>query len=261
MCDSNESNGSEGGDSGIRGIAGIAKIIENFSKKGGTDSDIVKILNKVNNMYATGWNVTEPAEEIEKILMELELPYNKMYQHLYVVDGEGNPVGIYPHYVSGDDGGITLGYGHYVSPDEIFGDKKSDSESELLYTYVPEDTSLFYIASSGSTVVPGADYMPISVAEELLHEDLIYHLQKLKERLAKEDENRFNELNQKQLSALLLIRYQWGSLGSELTRLVIDDASKEKWISYFMERDNGKISERHNAAIEIYFGADYSEFY
>ena len=38
-------------------------------------------------MYATGWNVTEPAEEIEKILMELELPYNKMYQHLYVVDG------------------------------------------------------------------------------------------------------------------------------------------------------------------------------
>ncbi|MCI8820869.1 MAG: hypothetical protein HFK02_05665, partial [Clostridia bacterium] len=110
-------------------------------------------------------------------------------------------------------------------------------------------------------VVPGSDYMPIDVAYELLQSDIAFHLQELKEGLAERDEDRLNELNQRQLSALLLIRFQWGHLGGSVLDLVLNDSGKEEWMSCFQERDGGDISKRHRAVIEIYFGADYADFY
>ena len=251
-------NGTGDGGFGIRGIAGIAKVLENFSQRGGTDEDVATILKRVTN--PTGWDVTEAAKEIEKIMMVLELPYSGKYKKLFEVDDNGEILGIYPHYVGGDDKGITLGFGHYVSPEEVTGPNKSKSEIELLYTYVPQNTSLDYYAKSSTEIVPGSDYMPIDVAYELLQSDIAFHLEKLKIGIAKIDEDRLNELNQRQLSALLLIRYKRGSL-DEATYLVMNDEPKEEWIAYFTSKRTGKISDRHRAAIEIYFGADYADFY
>ena len=117
-----------------------------------------------------------------------------------------------------------------------------------------------YYAKTNTEVVPGSDYMPIDVAYELLQSDIAFHLQELKEGLAERDEDRLNELNQRQLSALLLIRFQWGHLGGSVLDLVLNDSGKEEWMSCFQERDGGDISKRHRAVIEIYFGADYADF-
>jgi len=143
-------------------------------------------------------------------------------------------VGIYPHYVfrisknTGEwesDGGMTFGFGHFVSPLECDIDK---DEKALVDTYARGLPIIpGYIPSNGvSYAVPGSKYMSMESVSALLWQDIKTH------------EEQFNKLllehgvvlNQAQFDALLNLRYHKYRLGKDIDDLLRDrDLDKVKW--------------------------------
>lgn len=147
--------------------------------------------------------------EYLQILKDLEMPeyYLSDYGYGYYDPNTGELLGIYPHYVG--DGGITFGYGHYVSPGEY--DTDPDEQS-LVDTYCPsgamDNTNL-------SGVVPNSDYVPIDEVNSMFEADVSEHVGPVVNWL--NDNN--VELSDSQIFALIMYRYNHGNIGSLLPYL------------------------------------------
>lgn len=133
-------------------------------------------------------------------------------------------MGIFPHYVFRkntktskweSDGGITFGFGHYVSKKEYGIDKEEKSlvdkyikNASLLPANIPKD--------GVSYKVPGATYMTMTEVDKLLKSDI------------KMDEAALNDLftkynysaTQEQFDALVNLRYHKYKLGSDIDNLL-----------------------------------------
>lgn len=122
--------------------------------------------------------------------------------------------GIYPYYVFKkndqkewvSDGGITFGYGHYVSYQEYL---KDEDEKKLVDSYILNaDFTPNYIPSNGAPYrVENAELVPIDTAEKLLKEDL---------EVAEDAVNAFLNnngilLNQAQFDVLVSFTHQYGA--------------------------------------------------
>ena len=132
---------------------------------------------------------------------------------LVEVDENGEVIGIYPHYVfkqdkNGNyisDGGITLGYGHWVEQKEY---NVNDDEKNLIDRYA--NGASFnppYIPENGVPyIVPNSSYVTMDEARELLIQDL----QEAEESLNTFLENNDIELEQHEFDALISFAHQYG---------------------------------------------------
>lgn len=129
-------------------------------------------------------------------------------------NAEGELIGVYPHYVfrkKGEgpeyesDGGITFGYGHYVSVEDY---NDYESERKLVDTYAPNASLLpSDIPNDGHAYkVPNSSYVPIEEIEELLRSDLDEAEEAVNEFLEKHE----IQLNQNQFDALISFTHQHG---------------------------------------------------
>lgn len=143
-------------------------------------------------------------------------------------------IGIYPHYVfrknktTGQwesDGGITVGFGHYISQAEYVTDA---SEKAIVDKYakgaplIPSN-----IPSDGvSYIVPSSTYMPIQDVETLLRTDIGEHEQALSKTIS----GYGFAATQEQFDALVNLRYHKYRLGADIDDLLdANDCDKSKW--------------------------------
>lgn len=145
-----------------------------------------------------------------------------------------NLIGIYPHYVfrpkgkSGQwesDGGITFGFGHYVSRADYI----ANSEDKILVDTYTKGASITpsNVPSNGVPyVVPGSAYMGIKDVEDLLKKDVVIHEKELSDKIS---EFGFN-ITQEQFDALINLRYHKHRLGKSIDGLLsTSDYDKSKW--------------------------------
>ncbi len=149
-----------------------------------------------------------------EMIKEFELSVSYVKKHgLGEIDENGNLIGIYPYYVFkqnnqsewASDGGITFGYGHYVSYNEYL---KNEDEKNLVDSYISNaNFTPEYIPSDGVAYrVENAKLVPINVAEGILKEDL---------RVAENAVNTFLQkngilLDQAQFDVLVSFTHQYG---------------------------------------------------
>jgi len=149
-----------------------------------------------------------------EMIKEFELSVSYVKKHgLGEIDENGNLIGIYPYYVFKQnnqsewvsDGGITFGYGHYVSYNEYL---KNEDEKNLVDSYISNaNFTPEYIPSDGVAYrVENAKLVPINVAEGILKEDL---------RVAENAVNTFLQkngilLDQAQFDVLVSFTHQYG---------------------------------------------------
>lgn len=143
-------------------------------------------------------------------------------------------IGIYPHYVfriskkTGkweSDGGITFGFGHYVSKTEYETDQE---EKDLVDKYAKGAPLIPTTVNNGgvSYKVPGSTYMTMSKVDELLDSDIKVHESDLN--------NLFKGANysvtQEQFDALVNLRYHKYKLGDKIDKLISTKSyDKTKW--------------------------------
>jgi hypothetical protein len=171
--------------------------------------------------------------------------------------------GIYPHYVfriskaTGQwesDGGITFGFGHYVSQSEY----GTDAIEKALVDKYAKGAALIpsNIPSNGvSYIVPGSTYMPIKDVETLLKNDLAEHEQELEDTV-----NKYGfSITQEQFDALVNLRYHKFRLGKDIGDLLkAKDHDKLKWKTAIKSLIgvNGDIS-RANDLIDLFNNSTY----
>lgn len=156
-------------------------------------------------------------EEYETLLKDLEQgPYGLEYLGCGYYE-EGVLRGIYPHYVG--DGGITFGYGHYISESECLIDS---SEMALYDEYIPNGTSF---DGQGGTLVPDAKYMPIEIVDEIFESDVRIQLDHIVPWL---EENGI-ELKSNELWALVIYRFQNGSIEPLFDLLRTNNRNPDDW--------------------------------
>lgn len=181
--------------------------------------DLPKILATINELlarrgsgdftYTINGEVYTISEEEIQILKDAEQgSYGLDYMGYGVYNDQGELIGILPHYVN--DGGVTLGYGHYISPGECAADQ---SEAALIAQYVGENTPLDV---SGYGAVPGAEMVPIDVCNELLYNDVQEHLTPIVNFLNEEN----IQVTENELWALVLYRYNCGHLSNDIMELL-----------------------------------------
>lgn len=128
-------------------------------------------------------------------------------------DSAGNMIGIYPHYVFAEkngayvsDGGITLGYGYYVSEWTY----QNNSEARALIDKYAHGAPILpqYVPSNGITYrVPESSYMPIAEARALYEATVPEYERAVREFLEKNSIT----LTQNQFDALVSFTYNYGS--------------------------------------------------
>ena len=150
-----------------------------------------------------------------EMIKEFELSVSYAKKHgLGEINENDALTGIYPYYVfkkdnKGEwvsDGGITFGYGHYVSYNEYL---KNEDERNLVDSYISNaNFTPEYIPSDGAAYrVENAKLVPINMAEDILKEDL---------RVAENAVNAFLQKNgilleQAQFDALVSFTHQYGA--------------------------------------------------
>ncbi|WP_312442715.1 lysozyme [Lacrimispora sp.] len=153
-------------------------------------------------------------------------------------DAQGVLVGIYPHYVFKEDGnggyisdgGITFGYGHWISQAKY----NANPDSKLLIdTYCPGASFLpTTIPSDGvSYVVRNSSYISLQKADDLLSEDLKSAEDAVNDFL----DNNNVKLNQHQFDALVSFTHQYGENWWTKT--------PEKVLPKFIRQGNGNYAE------------------
>ena len=129
-------------------------------------------------------------------------------------DEQDHLIGIYPHYVFKpdadrnwiSDGGITIGYGHWISKGLYSG---NDDDKELIDKYALNAPILpINIPRNGKTyVVPGSSYVPLNETEELFKADIKKSEEAVNDFLY---ENQI-KLNQNQFDVLVSFTHQYGA--------------------------------------------------
>lgn len=188
------------------------------------------------------------SEQGKETLKGYELNVESGWNENIVVRDEvtNEVVAVYPYYVG--DGGITFGIGHYTNFNEVMNDS---DERELFTKYVSEtiDPDIFD-DGLGLKVkprpVPNSKPVPLEEIEELFEKDV----DGMAEDMLLNFENRNIMLTIQQLDALILIRFNTGYLGSDLTKLVEDGASREEWDKVITSQSR----DRKRDAKAIYWG-------
>ncbi len=171
--------------------------------------------------------------------------------------------GIYPHYVfriskaTGkweSDGGMTFGFGHYVSQSEY----GTDATEKALVDKYAKGTALIpsNIPLNGvSYIVPGSTYMPIKDVETLLKNDIAEHEQELEDTI-----NKYGfSITQEQFDALVNLRYHKYRLGKDIDDLLkAKDHDKLNWETAIKSLIgvNGDIN-RANDLIDLFNNGTY----
>ncbi|MBO7451097.1 MAG: hypothetical protein J6U54_12105 [Clostridiales bacterium] len=156
------------------------------------------------DLVVDGYTVSS---EYLQILKDLEMPEYYLTDYGYGYYENGELVGIYPHYVG--DGGITFGYGHYVSRNEYNTDP---DEQALVDTYCPSGAMN---STNAYGVVPDSDYVPMDEVNSMFAADVSEHVGPVVNWL---NENNVN-LTDSQIFALIMYRYNHGNIGALLPSL------------------------------------------
>jgi len=103
------------------------------------------------------------------------------------------------------DGGISIGYGHWISEGEYISDP---DEKSLIDTYAPGASLIpSYIPSNGVTyAVPGTSYVPIDIVLNLKRNDVVEYEEKLNEFITTNNLS----FEQNQYDMLISLSYQYG---------------------------------------------------
>ena len=157
--------------------------------------------------------------------------------------------GIYPYYAH--DGGITFGYGHYVSEAEY---KTDEKESELVDKYFAKKPK-FTDEHEGQDypacpIIECERTMSLSEAEMLLSNDV--------QRFEK-DANKFIarknlDITQNQFDAIVIHIFNHGSVSHKFEELIVS-SDIDLWVEEFTVK--GKIKDSYQKLINIYFYGDY----
>ena len=198
------------------------------------------------------------SEKGKELIKDYELGDKKtsFNQNIVVANEITNKIeAVYPYYVG--DGGITLGYGHYIS----FEEAQSDSEEmALLQKYInfgEAITSDDFDDGEGMIkkprIVPNSTPIPIEELEKIFEMDV----EKMTTGMLGNFDDKTLCLTIQQLDALILYRFQHGTLGAEITELVENGASREEWDKVI----NDDSTKRHQDVKKIYWGNvfDYDE--
>ena len=131
-------------------------------------------------------------------------------------DKNGNLIGIYPYYVFKkdsqgqyiSDGGITIGYGHWISQSEYYmqlSEKNIIDQYAFGASFVPP-----YIPSDGrSYKVPNSKYIPLEEINKIFDDDISVAENAVNDFVSKISDNQV-KLNQNQFDALVSFTHQYG---------------------------------------------------
>ena len=144
-------------------------------------------------------------------------------------DANGDYLGFYPYYVFRynqtanlweSDGGITIGFGHYISENEVTKgtDGFDQSEHDLLYTYVNQGTPLKGVPPNNglSYRVPNSRHVPLGICKMIMDNDIQYHETTFNRVL---DEYQY-EMSVTEYDACIFSRFLCYRLGSEIDALL-----------------------------------------
>lgn len=192
------------------------------------------------------------SEQGKDVLKGYELDLESAWNENIVVRDEvtNKVVAVYPYYVG--DGGITFGYGHYMNYSEVLQDR---DEKDLFTKYVSGivDPNIF---DDGLGIgvkprkVPNSNPVPLEELEDLFEKDV----EAMAESMLGNFDNRDLLLTIQQLDALMLIKFNTGFLGSEITSLVENGKSKAEWDKVITSQS----SDRRRTAKLIYWGDIFS---
>lgn len=199
--------------------------------------------------------------EGKRMLKNLEIPYNKTYKYIYAHD-KGNPVGIYPYWVG--EGGITLGYGHYISKEELIADK---SEQALAKEFGIEKENYNYIHKKLPIIVIGSKYVSLNRAEDILNRDIAQNendIYKYVNRINAEKGESTEPiyLKQHEIDALIIYKYLHYKLNKGTLELLIDgNRNKEDWYRAIVGSKNAKYGagwdDRNISTVELFLYGKY----
>ncbi len=181
-------------------------------------------------------------------------------------DSNGTLLGVYPYYVFKkekgrwvSDGGITLGYGHWVS-EEIYNTNAYDRE--LIDTYAPGASFVPpTIPSNGrSYIVPGSNYLTLEKMREIKSKDVM----KFEDTLNEFIEANNIILQQHQFDMLISISFQYGqNMWTEYEHLPgylikgngnYDRNIMEEIYKSYGSGEKGNYKDRRKRELDIFFG-------
>lgn len=184
--------------------------------------------------YSTG--APSMSKEGMMALMELEVLSEYSLNKGYLVVKNGRLIGIKPHLVG--DGGITVGFGDYLSEDDL-----------AFY----EDKG-YHLSTQESDFNQIKDVViPVEVCFEKFLADVDSCYKSLKEQI---DDGELRELSQQEMDALMIGKYQTGSLGADVQVKVNANVGKGELKDEYME-NRGKYKDRIDIELNIYFDGNY----
>ncbi len=220
------------------------------------DSKILSYyLNGLQQRKASGFGLSMEGMEI---LRNLELA-DWQLEDVGVVDDNGKLIGIMPYYVmvsNGDgthtsDGGVTIGVGHYISVREW--ENETGEDHQLLAPYVPDDFELKTITVNNEDLLPkggylvqGADMVPMDAVEQIFRSDIEEHRQEIIDYLIGKNIT----VTQSQFDALVICRFNSGSLSAEIQRYLEDgNWDRDDWYSVWP-------ANRRDVCQNLFFGGE-----
>lgn len=184
--------------------------------------------------YSTG--APYMSKEGMMALMELEVLSEYSLNKGYLVVENGRLIGIKPHLVG--DGGITVGFGDYLSKDDL--------------TFYEEKG--YHLSTQESDFNQIKDVViPVEVCFEKFLADVDSCYKSLKKQI---DDGELRELSQQEMDALMIGKYQTGSLGADVQTKVNANAGKDELKDEYME-NRAKYKDRIDTELDIYFDGNY----
>ena len=184
--------------------------------------------------YSTG--APYMSKEGMMALMELEVLSEYSLKKGYLVVENGRLIGIKPHLVG--DGGITVGFGDYLSKDDL--------------TFYEEKG--YHLSTQESDFNQIKDVViPVEVCFEKFLADVDSYYKSLKKQI---DDGELRELSQQEMDALMIGKYQTGSLGADVQTKVNANAGKDELKDEYME-NRAKYKDRIDTELDIYFDGNY----
>ncbi len=189
-------------------------------------------ITKINDMYSIiheSNNLTHVSDQMVELLKKYETPYSKYL----IKDSNGNILGIKPHDVG--DGGITVGYGHFISEATM----RNDPEA---YSLTQRNLS-------------------VREATDLMKRDLEHFEKQILNLMRKND----IYLVQHEFDALVLQAYNYGNVNYLTDLLKSGSRDRKKWIEVITERmevNRGKfyngLMNRRYQEMDLFLYADYN---
>ena len=184
--------------------------------------------------YSTG--APYMSKEGMMALMELEVLNEYSLKKGYLVVENGRLIGIKPHLVG--DGGITVGFGDYLSKNDL--------------TFYEEKG--YHLSTQESDFNQIKDVViPVEVCFEKFLADVDSCYKSLKKQI---DDGELRELSQQEMDALMIGKYQTGSLGADVQTKVNANAGKDELKDEYME-NRAKYKDRIDTELDIYFDGNY----